>query len=240
MHPNKSLDVETLAAEIVVIGGGGAGLAAAVAAAEKGANVILLEKHRQLGGNSAAALDIFACESPVQKRFKIDAPKDRYFQIVGGFSHWALDMRIVRAFIDKTGDTIRWLEEKGLTFTLNRRKFTLFNQLLPPTGHNPIGTDGAGIISVLAKSAEDLGVRLLCDNEARELFAGDDGKFIDVIISNKKGRESRIRTRNVIIATGGYGGNKRMLRKYCSYYNENISLCGFPNMGDGISMAMNT
>ena len=79
MHTNTNLKTETLTAQIVVIGGGGAGLAAAVAAAENGASVILLEKHRQLGGNSAAALDIFACESPVQKRFIIDAPKDRYF-----------------------------------------------------------------------------------------------------------------------------------------------------------------
>ena len=108
MHP------ETLETQIAIVGGGGAGLAAAVAAAEKGANVIVLEKRHDLGGNSARAEGLFAAESPAQKRLKIDAPRDELFKMAMDYAHWKLNARLVRAFIDKSGDTIRWLEQKGL------------------------------------------------------------------------------------------------------------------------------
>ena len=34
------------------------------------------------------------------------------------WTHWTVDPRIVRAFIDKSGDTIRWLEDIGQRFEL--------------------------------------------------------------------------------------------------------------------------
>ena len=34
------------------------------------------------------------------------------------WAHWKIDPRIVRTFIDRTGDTIRWLEEQGCIFNL--------------------------------------------------------------------------------------------------------------------------
>ncbi|CAN0310642.1 unnamed protein product, partial [Discosporangium mesarthrocarpum] len=43
------------AAKIIVIGGGLAGLCAAIEAAEAGAIVVLLEKQKSIGGNSAKA-----------------------------------------------------------------------------------------------------------------------------------------------------------------------------------------
>lgn len=229
---------ETFEAQVVVIGGGGAGLAAAVAAAEAGADVILLEKQRNPGGNSAAALDIFACESPVQKRFNVDAPQDKYFQIAMGFAHWAINPRIIRVFLQKSGDTIRWLEEKGLVFELNKRRFKYFGRELPPSAHCPVGSDGAGIIRALTKSFEALGGRLLCDIGAKEMTASADGKVIEVLAAKRTGGQYKIRANAVVLACGGYGGNKEMLKRYCPYYNENITLCGFPNMGEGIQMAM--
>jgi succinate dehydrogenase/fumarate reductase flavoprotein subunit len=52
--------------QLIIIGGGGAGLAAAVEASEKGLrDITVIEKNPALGGNSAIAGGIFACESPV-------------------------------------------------------------------------------------------------------------------------------------------------------------------------------
>jgi fumarate reductase flavoprotein subunit len=93
---------ETLTTEIVVIGGGG-GLAAAAAAAEKGANVTVLEKRRTAGGNTAMARGLFAAESPVQKRMKIDAPREQLFKTAMAYSHWKINPEIIRAVINKSG-----------------------------------------------------------------------------------------------------------------------------------------
>ena len=110
MDPNLA---ENSKAELVVVGAGGAGLAAAIAAAERGANVLVLEK-RQPGGSSALARGFFAAESLFQKRAMIDAPRDLTFKIAMSYGHLKIDPRIIRAFVDKSGDTAGWLEKKGV------------------------------------------------------------------------------------------------------------------------------
>ena len=101
-------------ADIVIIGGGGAGLPAALTGHEKGIVAVILEKRGVVGGNALMAEGFFAAESPAQKRMRIDAPRDVLFKIAMEHSHWTINPMIIRAFIDKSGDTVRWLEEKGL------------------------------------------------------------------------------------------------------------------------------
>jgi fumarate reductase flavoprotein subunit len=99
-------------ADLVVLGGGGAGLCAALAATENGCgNIVVLEKRSSATGNSAMGGGSFAAESPVQRRQGIDAPRHKYFKTAMSFANWKINPRIVRAFVDKSGDTIRWLEE---------------------------------------------------------------------------------------------------------------------------------
>ena len=160
MNSRQSSRVENLETDIVVIGGGGTGLASAVAAVEKGARVILLEKKGALGGTSVFAGGLFAAESPAQKRMGIAVLRDEAFKIAMDYSHWKINPRIFRAFVDKSGDTIQWLENKGL-------KFNWFPLLYPAkeprTLHYPEAFKDAGpaTIKTLRKVCEELGVRLL-------------------------------------------------------------------------------
>ncbi|MGD0781067.1 MAG: FAD-dependent oxidoreductase [Dehalococcoidales bacterium] len=227
MNPPKNNDIGNLETDLIVIGAGGSGLAAAVAAAEKGIKSIVLEKRGVPGGNSATGGGPFASESPVQKRYGIDAPTDDFFKIAMSWSHWKTNPRIVRAFIDKSGDTIRWLEEKGLKF------FPLETRI---TYHVPEG-EGAGMMKVLRKGCEDLGVRILVHTQARKILTGEDGRITGVLASTKD-KEYTITTKSVIIATGGYGSNKELLKKYCSSYHDGMEYHGVPNTGDGLLMAI--
>ena len=237
MSSRRNLKPETIETQIAVIGGGGAGLSAAVAAAEEGADVILLEKRRKMGGNTALAHEIFAAESPVQKRKRFDVLRDDCFKIAMGYAHWRIDPKIVRVWIDKSGDTIQWLEEKGISFDIGGYGKMYLNHRYPPPGHLIEGRrGGADLIKKLAKNGEDLGVKILCQTGAKELITNKDGKVTGVIASRKDGGEIRIKATNVIIATGGYGGNKRLLKKYNPYYTENVTLVGAPCMGDGLTM----
>ena len=107
--------VADMQAEVVVVGGGGAGLSAAITALERGcSSVIVLEKAGSPGGSTAMAHDIFAIESPVQKRAWFHTSKDEIFKAHMDWTHWTVDPRIVRAFIDRSGDTIAWLEAMGM------------------------------------------------------------------------------------------------------------------------------
>ena len=107
--------------DIVVVGGGAAGLPAAIGAKENGASdVILLEKRTSLGGNASMAWGLFASESPVQKHNLIEARNEDLFRTIMDWAHWRINPKIVRALIDKSGDTISWLENKGIQFELLR------------------------------------------------------------------------------------------------------------------------
>ena len=203
-----------------------------MAAAEKGKGVIVLEKRPVLGGNSALAEGLLAAESPAQKRMNIEAPRDELFRIAMDFAHWKLDARIVRAFIDKSGDTIQWLENKGLYFDWIPR-YPPDQKIL--TWHC-LRHRGIELINVLVRDCETLGVRLLRETPAKKLLTDETGNVVGVVAVTKQ-NELRINAKSVIIATGGYGGNKKLLKKYNRYYNENIVLKGVPHMGDGLLMA---
>ncbi len=236
MHPDRSSNPETLETQIVVIGGGGCGLAAAVAAAEKGAKVILLEKKGAPGGNSVFVVGLFAAESPAQRRLSIDAPRDEMFKIAMDYTHWEINPRIFRAFVDKSGDTIQWLEKKGLRFDNIPPLYPGYNIRTWHCLENK--NAGPEIIKVLRKNCEDLGVRLLFHCAARRILTGEKGEVTGVLAAIK-GKEVSIKAKNVIIATGGYGGNKELLKKYRPSYSENMHYLGLPHlMGDGLLMAI--
>ena len=217
--------------DIAVIGSGG-GLAAAVAAAEKGVkNIIVIEKQGLVGGNTRLAGDIFACESPVQERAGIKAGRDEYFRIAMRWAHWGrVDPRIVRAYINKTGDTIRWLEEKGVEF----------REIRPHRGittHNAVGGNKQ-IYRFLAKECEDLGVKMMLGTTAKSILRDDDGKINGVAAADKAGKGFMINAKAVIIATGSFPGNVDLLRRYCLEYYEGMQLGKWPfHTGDGLIMA---
>jgi len=232
--PNPDVTIQkdkNLEADVVIIGGGGAGLAAAIAAAEKGARVIVLEKRNCTGGNTALATMIFAAESPVQKRAMVDASKDELFNAAMDWAHWNINPRIVRAFINRSGDTIRWLEELGCVFEL----MTFFPNQTPVVSHRQVRR--AMVADMLRKRCDELGVRIFVRTEARDIVV-DPKKGVTGAVAVGRNGEFTIAARTVIIATGGYGGNREMIEKYASNYHRTMYCIGLPNMGDGIRMGI--
>jgi len=219
-------------ADLVVIGGGGAGLAVATAASEKGARVTVLEKHG-LGGNSALAFGLFGAESPTQKRLNIDCSVEELFRQAMDFAHWRINPRIVRAVMDRSGDTIGWLEEKGLKFECIPY-FHLPDQKAL-TWHVPDG-GGAELIRVLKQNCENLGVELMRQTPARKIIISNRGE-LNGVLAERRGEELVIDTKAVVICTGGFGGNRELLRKYCPEYNDNMVCFGLLHRGDGLLMA---
>jgi fumarate reductase flavoprotein subunit len=237
MDFNRISKPKEMDTDIVVIGGGGTGLAAAVAAAEKGVRVILLEKRGAPAGNTALAIGLFAADSSVQKRMCISAPKDEVFRTAMEYSHWKIDPRIFRAFVEKSGDTIQWLEEKGITF---KEIPSMYPGQVFRTWHCADEMKGTGAIFVklFRKHCEELGVQLFTKCPARRILTNKKGEVTGVL-AGIKGQELKISAKSVIIATGGYGGNKELLKRYFPSYDENMVYTGFPHVtGDGLLMAL--
>lgn len=227
---------ENLKANIVVIGGGGAGLAGAVSAAEAGANDIIVLEKRGLGGNSAMAFNLFAADSPVQKRNRIDCSRDACYKLAMNFAHWRINPRIVRALIDKSGETIQWLEKKGLEFSCGKSQFTSApDSLLTP---HMVKGGGVTLIRALIQDCENMGVKLYTHTPAKKILTGQRGEITGVLAKMQNGKEVIIKTGTVIVATGGFGGNKKLLKKYCPNYHRDMECDGIPHAGDGLLMAI--
>jgi fumarate reductase flavoprotein subunit len=219
--------------QVVVMGGGGAGLTAAIAAREKGAKIILLEKRIKPGGDTALAGGFFASESPALKRLRSESSSDELFKVAIGYAHWKTDPRILRAFINKSGDTVQWLEGMGV-------KFEDISQFIPLQGprimHLPVGL-GAGLVKVLVKKCQSLGVKILYRTAATKILTDKSGKVTGVM-AKSKGEEFTISAKSVIIGSGGYAGSRELLKKYYPFYTESLHSIGLPHKGDGLLMAL--
>ena len=239
MVSRKKADFKDLNAEIVIIGGGGAGLSAAVAAVEAGAkNVIVIEKRRNLGGNTALSGGIFGADSPAQRRLSIQFRRDDLFKFAMNWAYWKSNPNIVRAFINRSGDTIKWLEDKGMHFEL----MSLFPNQVPLVWHTVTGPgprwSGGKMMVVLEAECQKLGIKVLASTAAKKILMDSHGKAIGVTASTG-GTEFNIKAVAIIIATGGFGGNKRLLKKYCPQYFDGLkSEGGLPLKGDGLNMAL--
>ena len=241
----KDVSAEPLHCQVLVTGGGAAGLPAALAAAEKGASVILLEKRKAAGGNFSLGGGIFAAESPLQKERGDYCRKDQLFKIAMEHCHYKVDPMIVRAVTNKSGDTIQWLMGKGVKFSNlgARTKGTdagdmpaSMSHRFPSVMHCPEG-NGPGAVKKLVQQCKALGVRMLMGTAAKRILTDKTGRVAGVTAATKE-KEFRIAAQSVIIATGGYAGNKDMLKKYYPFYTEELFSIGLPHAGDGLKMGM--
>jgi fumarate reductase flavoprotein subunit len=96
---------------------------------------------------------------------------------------------------------------------------------------------GIVIIKMLEEQCDTLGVQVLTQSQAKRILTDNGGKVAGILVKTKEG-EMNIMARAAIIATGGYGGNKDMLKKYYPYYNKKMILVGKPHKGEGLQMAM--
>jgi fumarate reductase flavoprotein subunit len=231
---NKGRKAKKWKCSVAIIGGGAAGLTASVAAAEKGAKVVVIEKEDILGGNGLLTTGLFATETRLQERMSLLVRTDDAYKLVMDYSHLEIDPRTMRAFLDKSGDTIHWLEEKGIEFD----GATLFyGETGFPVFHCPVGgMGGADIVRMLVKKGKELGVEHLTNTRVTRIVKDRKG-VVTGVLAESAGEELSFDARCVVIATGGHGSNKELLRKYHDSWSDNVVYMGKPHSGDGVYLA---
>ena len=244
-HRSVCAQIKTMEADMVVIGGGGAGATAALTAVQKGVKkVILLEKEADLGGTSATAGGyVWGAETHLQKAAGVKTNRDEAFNEYMEFNHYNwVDPKVVRAFIDKTAETMKWLEDNGIRYKVEGMagmgvdaKNTQFPVDMTGAIHNFGRT-----IDKLAKKFTAAGGQILLNTNAKKISRGADGKINSVTVVDKNGKTTQINTKSVILASGGFTGNEELLKKYFpeywdskAYHTEAVKT----NIGDGITLA---
>jgi fumarate reductase flavoprotein subunit len=231
--------LKQLETDVVVIAAGTAGLAATVAAAENGANVIVFEKAATVGGAGNMARGPFAVESKLQSFKKIGLTREQVFKMHMEYTHWRVDGRLVSEYINKSADTIDWLEKMGVNFLdvqCHNYGYNFTWHIIggPMVGQRSIPGTGINMMKVLVDTAKKLGVKFFMRTPAKKIIK-EAGRVTSVIAESDTGEEIRAKAKAVIIATGGFGDNPEMIKKYTGWEMEHGMVPGVN--GDGIRMA---
>ena len=227
-----------LEAEVVVVAAGTAGLAASIAAAEKGVKVIAFEKGSTTGGTGSMGMGPLGVESRLQRLKKMGPSRDEAFKVFMDYTHWQVDARLVRAYLDKAATTIDWLEKMGVEFLDPRPYF-------PggwPTWHivKPGGEGCAGNMTrMMTQRAKEMGVRILLQTPVKKILKEGDKISGVMAEGGRSGETVQATAKAVIIATGGFGDNLQWIRKYTGYeWGRDLQSFRIPGLaGDGIRMA---
>ena len=221
-------------ADVAIIGAGGAGMAAASVLAEGGAKVVVFEKMPYAGGSTNFAEGSFGAETEMQLKRNIKETREDTFKGIMEYSHWMANASLVKAFVDKSSETIAWLEREGVEFD------GLAGTWLggPLTWHLYKGY-GAAMMKVIVNNAIKKGVEIRYETPVIRILREGNGPVTGVIAEDKKGKQMKVEARAVVVATGGYANNKEWIKKYAGF---DLDVNMFPvgnvkKMGDGIRMA---
>lgn len=230
-----------LQTDLVVVATGAAGLPAAVAAAQKGVDVIALEKAKTTGGAANMGMGPLGIESRHTRAKQFQPTVDQAFEIFMNYTHWRVDAKLVRAYLEKSGDTIHWLEDLGVEFVEPIAYFpTAYPtwHLIKSGNGRPGPMAGGAMVKVLTEKAKALGVKIMLQTPAQKLIK-EGGRIIGVLAEDAAGNPVEIRTKAVIIATGGFGDNPKMAKKFTGFdIGKDMHSFRIPGLaGDGIRMA---
>jgi len=228
-------------ADIAIVGSGTAGLASAIAAAEKGAKVIIFEKASTTGGTGNMGMGPLAVESRLQRQKNILLTREEAFKVFMDFTHWRVDARLVSNYLNKSASTIEWLEEMGVEFadviSYFRGSYTTHHLVKPPGGiPGPMAT--AAMMKCMTDRANELGVKIYLQTPTKKILK-EGGRIVGVIAEDRDGETIQANAKVVIIATGGFGDNPEMIKKYTPYeWGRDIFSMRIPGIaGEGIRMA---
>lgn len=218
--------------DVIVIGGGGAGLSAACHAAQQGASVMLLEADKTLGGATALSGGVvYAAGTRVQQSAGIQDSPDAMYQYMMSLNQWSIRPALARIMADSGASIIDWLLEIGNDFPPELIVESGVGGC--PRGHQCVGA-GVGIVQSLINAAGVHGVEVALGSRVSGLIV-EGGRVCGV-----RAADVDLRSKAVIVTTGGFGNNPDMIRRLwptaAAHGSRVFSIyAGVPfNMGDGI------
>lgn len=142
---------------------------------------------------------------------------------------------LIRVLTERALESVRWLEDIGVEFV--RDEVTMPVGALWRRGHKPKVPMGVAFISVLKDYVLKNGGTILTDTQVKDLIVTD-GVVTGVKATGRNGQTITVNGKAVILTTGGFGANTKMLQQYNTYWSkidDDIATSNTPAAtGDGI------
>ena len=250
-----------LETDIVVVGCGVAGVCAGLSAAENGAQVIVLERSSEAerGGNSRwtdanlllkAGAPTYEWHDGFWPSYGANAgfhtDPSLMHETTASYDEWSplaktgpfLDPELLGAFSDNMPPTLEWLTDIGVDINMDG-KYYPYPVKLSPLPY--ITGGGLEVIDKLAPRIEAKGGRFEYHTTAHKLLTDEAGRVCGLTAAGPGNEPVDIRAKAVVLASGGFQGNPRMLAQYVgerSKWVRPVALGGYYNKGEGLQMAL--
>lgn len=243
--------------DVLVVGAGNAALSAALQARENGAEVTVLEcaPRAERGGNTAftaGAMRVVYNDAADLVRLMPDLSsselastdfgtytEEQFFADMARVTEYRADPDLVEVLVTQSFAALDWLRQKGVRFLpiYGRQAFKVDGQFrfwggLTVEAHG----GGPGLVDSLFNACERDGVEILYETRAVDLIR-DEG--IEGVRVRSRGKESVIRAKSVVLASGGFEANAEWRTRYLGPGWDLAKVRGTRfNMGDGLRMAI--
>jgi 3-oxo-5alpha-steroid 4-dehydrogenase len=251
-------------ADVIVLGYGIAGACAALEARRAGADVLVIERASGAGGTSAISSGYFYLGggTAVQNATGDEDSAIEMYKFLQASSR-APDEEIVHSYCFSSVEHFDWLEAQGVPFerTAYREKTlqTTTTECLTSTGNEKVwpyreiakpclrghrvamagDAPGGKAMEALLGQCQKAGVRAMYDGQAIALIVDAGGKVAGVRIRQFDQMVDVSARRGVVIATGNFGCNSAMVKKYAPSMSGNSYAIGIPyNDGSGIELGL--
>lgn len=225
--------------DVVVIGAGGAGFSAAIEAKNAGANVVLLEKMPAVGGNSLiSGAEMNAAKNWVQPKLGIndDSPELHAEDTYKG-GDMKGDMNVIKVMTHNALDAAKWCRDYlGVRFEDDNLFF--FGGHSRKRALIPVGHTGTEFITKFQAKADELGIPVITNMKAEELIKDKSGRVVGVKATMNGASYAFNAKGGVVLATGGFGANPEMVKKYNPKIDERFKTTDAPGTtGEALYMA---
>ncbi|WP_220477011.1 FAD-dependent oxidoreductase [Limosilactobacillus rudii] len=219
--------------DVVVIGTGAAGMAAGLTAVQDGHSVLMLEKGKTTGGSTNYTEGLFAIDSYLQKEEGIKIKATDVLSEEVNYSKYKADSRIWRDYINSSAENVQWLHEQGVEY-----EGVQAMGAGEATWHIYKGMGFGVIHDALQPRFEQAGGEILTLTRAVNLQKKDNGDIEVTLRDNRTKEHYRVSARTVVLATGGYLNNERLIKEETSYDERRlVPVSSGKGTGDGLEMA---
>lgn len=227
---------EEYTTDVVIVGLGASGYMAAHNAAIEGSKVMAIEKGAALAvSNGLKVSGPFAIDTPVLQAKNSKLTVDKAFDHMMNYSHWSVNAPLVRRCLEMSKVAVTQLMDMGYQFkeadfrfeTPFKGEYGGFHLILNPLSER---------VSIWEKTLKEDNVDVMFNTTGKKLIMDGD-KVVGVEAQKKDGTKVTIHANSVILATGGFIGNKQMIAENFSGVVINAA-GGSLSTGDGINMAV--
>lgn len=228
----EAKEEEVYDTQLVVVGAGGAGLMAAMTASDQDIKVVVLEKGVNIGvSNAAIAGGPSVSANKIQEAEGAAVSPDTLYNYMYDYSQGTVNSLLLRKCVEAGGPLIDRLVDMGLEASLRTDNYGVgFRARLK------LEVKGEERFKMVQDYVEEKGGIFLFETAGEHLIVDGDGSVKGVTGTKADGTPVRVNADAVLLATGGYLGNKEMQAEH--FGNIGIVPLGSTlSTGDGITMA---